>query len=166
MIREALDVHSQLSQPSGLRPSGLRPSGLRPSGLRSCGLRPGEPWEGSLGRGRSRYYLRAYIPTYLHAYIEKRACDILWIVICHFPICCEGLSWICLRTVGLHNFNLRIFNLRVSIPNKLVVDVFLTRCRISMCQGLGPNKHDEISEIDRSCGGSFAEVCGDCHVPL
>ena len=25
----------------------------------------------------------------------------------------------------------------------------LTRCRISMCQGLGPQKHDEISEIDR-----------------
>ena len=41
-------------------------------------------------------------------------------------------------TVGLHNFNLRIFNLRVSNPNKLIVDVFLTRCRIPMCQGLGP----------------------------
>ena len=27
----------------------------------------------------------------------------------------------------------------------------LTRCRISMCQGLGPKKHDEISEIDRRC---------------
>ena len=51
--------------------------------------------------------------------------------------------------VGFHNFNLRIFNLRVSSPNKLMVDVFLTRCRISMCQGLGPKKHDEISEIDR-----------------
>ena len=42
--------------------------------------------------------------------------------------------------VGFHNFNLRIFNLRVSNPNKLIVDVFLTRCRISMCQGLGPTK--------------------------
>ena len=52
-------------------------------------------------------------------------------------------------TVGFHNFNLRIFNLRVSNPNKLIVDVFLTRCRISMCQGPGPKKHDEISEIDR-----------------
>ena len=52
-------------------------------------------------------------------------------------------------TVGFHNFNLRIFNLRVSNPNKLIVDAFLTRCRISMCQGLGPKKHDEISEIDR-----------------
>ena len=52
-------------------------------------------------------------------------------------------------TVGFHNLNLRIFNLRVSNPNKLIVDVFLTRCRISMCQGLGPKKHDEISEIDR-----------------
>ena len=53
-------------------------------------------------------------------------------------------------TVGFHNFNLRNFNLRVSNPNKLIVDVFLTRCRISMCQGLGPKKHDEISEIDRT----------------
>ena len=52
-------------------------------------------------------------------------------------------------TVGFHNFNLRIFNFRVSNPNKLIVDVFLTRCRISICQGLGPNKHDDISEIDR-----------------
>ena len=36
-------------------------------------------------------------------------------------------------TVGFHNFNLRFFNLRVSNPNKLIVDVFLTGCRISMC---------------------------------
>ena len=56
-------------------------------------------------------------------------------------------------TVGFHNFNLRIFNLRVSNPNKLIVDV-LTRCRISMCQGLGPKQHDEISEIDRSGDGA------------
>ena len=28
------------------------------------------------------------------------------------------------RTVGFHNFNLRIFNLRVSNPDKLIVDVF------------------------------------------
>ena len=52
-------------------------------------------------------------------------------------------------TVGFHDFNLRIFNLRVSNPDKLIVDVLLTRCRISICQGLGPKKHDEISEIDR-----------------
>ena len=44
-------------------------------------------------------------------------------------------------SVGFHNFNLRIFNLRVSNPNKLIVDVFLTLCRISMCQGLGPTKN-------------------------
>ena len=43
-------------------------------------------------------------------------------------------------TVAFHDFNLRIFNLRVSNPNKLIVDVLLTRCRISMCQGLGPKK--------------------------
>ena len=53
------------------------------------------------------------------------------------------------KTVGFHNFNLRIFNLRVSNPSKSIVDAFLTRCRISMCQGLGPKKHDEIAEIDR-----------------
>ena len=47
-------------------------------------------------------------------------------------------------TVGFHNFNLRNFNLRVSNPNKLIVDVILKRCRISMCQGLGPKNHDEI----------------------
>ena len=50
--------------------------------------------------------------------------------------------------VGFHNLNLRIFNSRVSNPNNLIVDAFLTRCRISMCQGLGPQKRDEISEID------------------
>ena len=57
-------------------------------------------------------------------------------------------------TVGFHNFNLRILNLRVSNPNKSIADVFLTRCRISMCQGLGPKKHDEISEIDRTAGSA------------
>ena len=60
------------------------------------------------------------------------------------------------RAVGFHNFNLRIFNLRLSNPNKLIVDVFWTRCRISMCQGLGPKKHDEISEIDRA--GFFSHL--------
>ena len=55
-------------------------------------------------------------------------------------------------TVGFHNFNLRIFNLRVSNPSKLTVDVLLTRCRISMCQGLGPKKHYKISGIDRMRG--------------
>ena len=56
-------------------------------------------------------------------------------------------------TVGFHNFNLRNFNLRVSNPNKLIVYVFLTRCRISMRQGLGPKQHDENSETDRTCRG-------------
>ena len=55
------------------------------------------------------------------------------------------------HTVGFHNFNLRILNSRVSNPNKFIVKAFLTRCRISMCQSLGPKKHDEISEIDRTC---------------
>ena len=66
----------------------------------------------------------------------------------------------CTRTISIfHNFNLRIFNLRVSNPNELIVDVVLTRFRISICQGLGPTKHDEISEIDRTA--SRPEAVGD-----
>ena len=52
-----------------------------------------------------------------------------------------------LGTVGIHTSS------RVSNPNKLIVDVSLTRCRISMCQGLGPKKHYNISEIDHSWQG-------------
>ena len=66
------------------------------------------------------------------------------------PICRRSRAFGPESAVGFHNFNLRIFNLRVSNPNNLIVDVFLTRCRISMCQGLGPTKHDEISETDRA----------------
>ena len=71
---------------------------------------------------------------------------------------CFHVAGICTRaiTVGFHNFNLRIFNLRVSNPNKSIVDAFLTRCRISMCQGLGPKEHDEISEID--CTSVYADT--------
>ena len=65
------------------------------------------------------------------------------------------------HTVGFHNFNLRIFNLRVSNPNKFIVDVFLTRCRTSMCQGLGPKKHDEISEIDRTLYEELTRLARD-----
>ena len=53
-----------------------------------------------------------------------------------------------LGTVGFHNFNLLIFNLRISNPNELPVDAFLTPCRVSMCQGSAPKKQDEIPEID------------------
>ena len=65
------------------------------------------------------------------------------------------------RTVGFHNFNLRIFNLRVSNQNKLIVDVFLTRCRISLFQGLGPKKHDDILKTDRSRRGRLSWRVGD-----
>ena len=58
-------------------------------------------------------------------------------------------------TVGFHSFNLRILNLRVSNPDNLIVDVLLTRCRISMCQGLGPKKYEEFSETDRILSRSF-----------
>ena len=72
------------------------------------------------------YYMCVYI------YIDR--------YICIYPqVSCD----IHAHTIGFHNFNLRIFNLRVSNPNKLIVFLFfLTRCRISMCQGLGPKKHD------------------------
>ena len=74
-------------------------------------------------------------------------------------------SWYDKTTVGFHNFDLRMFNLRVSNPNKLVVDVFvLTRCRVSsMCQGLGPNEHDDISEIERV---RCSVICISCYMLL
>ena len=70
-------------------------------------------------------------------------------VYCAASICYVLDLWEAPSTVGFHDVDLRTFYLGVSNPNKLIVDVFLTRCRISMCQGLGPKKHDEISEIDR-----------------
>ena len=63
--------------------------------------------------------------------------------------CSYDDKMVCVRSVSVISiFEFSI--LRASNPNKSIVDVFLTRCRISMCQGLGPKKHDEISEIDRS----------------
>ena len=65
-------------------------------------------------------------------------------------------------TVGFHNFNLRIFVLRVSNPNKLSVDVFLTRCRISMCQGLGPKRNTtrfRKSTVRFRRVGDFKQCC-------
>ena len=53
-------------------------------------------------------------------------------------------------TVGFHNFNLRIFNLRVSNPNKLIVDVFVDTMSDFNVPGSRPKKHDAISEIDRN----------------
>lgn len=37
---------------------------------------------------------------------------------------------------------------------------FLARCRISMCQGLGPKKHYDISETDRRSGIPLARTLG------
>ena len=44
-------------------------------------------------------------------------------------------------TVGFHNFNLRIFNLRVSNPNKLIVDVFVDTMSDFNVPGSRPNKN-------------------------
>ena len=44
------------------------------------------------------------------------------------------------RTVGFHNFNLRIFNLRVSNPNKSIVDVFVDTMSDFNVPGSRPKK--------------------------
>ena len=117
-------------------------------------------------------HIYIYIYTYIHTHIYTChyiiSChDILYHIVLHYIYVSLYSARVTLirihahrlrarsgeQTVGFHNFNLRIFNLRVSNPNKSIVDVFLTRCRISMCQGLGPKKHDEISEIDRTRRG-------------
>ena len=45
------------------------------------------------------------------------------------------------HTVGFHNFNLRIFNLRVSNPNKLIVDVLFDTMSDFNVPGSRPNKN-------------------------
>ena len=52
----------------------------------------------------------------------------------------EGLGGI-FGAVGFHNFNLRIFNLRVSNPNKLIVDVFFDTMSHFNVPGSRPNKN-------------------------
>ena len=47
-----------------------------------------------------------------------------WSHLAHLAASCPQYPMLILTTVGFHNFNLRIFNLRVSNPNKLIVDVF------------------------------------------
>ena len=44
-------------------------------------------------------------------------------------------------TVSFHNFNLRIFNLRVSNPHKLIVDVFFDTMSDFNVPGSRPNKN-------------------------
>ena len=53
-----------------------------------------------------------YACTYTHTYIHTPT---------HTPI---HIYTDAPHTVGFHNFNLRILNLRVSNPNTLIVDVF------------------------------------------
>ena len=53
---------------------------------------------------------------------------------------CVMLSYVHLITVGFHNFNLRIFNLRVSNPNKLTVDIFFDTMSDFNVPGSRPKK--------------------------
>ena len=83
----------------------------------------------------TQHYYYAAALSYLN-YISKYI-SVNYIIM---YICTIIIQSYCI-TVGFHDFNLLIFNLRVSNPNKLIVDVFLTRCRISTCQGLGRQKN-------------------------
>ena len=70
-----------------------------------------------------------------------------------------------LITVGFNNFNLRIFNLRISNPSKLIVDVFCHDVGFQCASHSAQKKHDEIQEIDRmgltalyTCVAVIAEI--------
>ena len=72
-------------------------------------------------------YIYIYIYIYVHIYVymfiyvlRAYAYHIRRYVCIHVM---KYKSWL-LNTVGFHNFNLRIFNSRVSNPNKLIVVVF------------------------------------------
>ena len=67
-------------------------------------------------------------------------------------------------TVGFHNYNLRIFNLKVSNPNKLIVDVFVDTMSDFNVPGSRPKKHDDISEIDRESGVLAGTMCMHVYV--
>ena len=61
-----------------------------------------------------------------------------------------------LATVGFHNVNLRILNVRVSNPSKLIVDVFVDTMSDFNVPGSRPKKkHYEILEIDRTSSCFF-----------
>ena len=92
-----------------------------------------------------------YIYIYIYIYIERDVYTCLYLYVpllmlgyARSPVqlAVQGLplavALLTCNTASFHNFKSQNFKLRVSNPNKLIVDVFLTRCRISMCQGLGP----------------------------
>ena len=69
--------------------------------------------------------IHVYMYTCIHVYTYVHICISISISICQEHA--VGAAFGRADTVGFHNFNLRIFNLRVSNPNKLIVDVCLTR---------------------------------------
>ena len=66
-------------------------------------------------------YIHTYTCVYIYIYIYLRPLSRRHDVALHFV---SQKLRLCSITVGFHNFNLRIFNLRVSNPSKLIVDVF------------------------------------------
>ena len=82
-------------------------------------------------------YIYTHICIYIYIYIymlpDPRAFDL--------PQASRSLISVGIYpTVGSHNFNLRIFNLRVSNPNKLIVDVFFDTMSDFNVPGSRPKK--------------------------
>ena len=71
-------------------------------------------------------YIYTYICIYIYTYTYLE-CK------CTYPL---GGT----HMVGFHDFNLRIFNLRVSNPNKLIVDVFVDTMSAFNAPGSRPKK--------------------------
>ena len=65
-------------------------------------------------------------------------------------------------TVGFHNFNLRFFDLRVSHPIKLIVDVFVDTMSDFNVPGSRPNKNTmkfrKIDRIDQTIDQTIAQT--------
>ena len=91
------------------------------------------------GIGRGREYVQIYIHVCIYIYMYILIYIYIYVYKCAYVYIHNTYIYIYLSThihiitPGFHNFNLRIFDLRVSNPNKFIVNAFSTRCRISMC---------------------------------
>ena len=103
------------------------------------------------------YCIYTHIHTYIYIYIHTHTCVydvvILYIYIYIYVLCClqKAARSPCASstprtlpsrasTVGFQNVNLRIFNLRVSNPNKLIVDIFVDTMSDFNVPGSRPKK--------------------------